>query len=130
MCFCICCTPSLLLHLALYTEGCSRAPHADANHSTHPRTCNPGPCRAPPRYYNRSTWDTDRYNKVLGHLQQVFRPAELADKQIAYFNISNDVQVRRCVCVCVCACGGSGEGGMAARGWDMRPSGRAVTQTR
>ena len=49
--------------------------------------------RAPPEYYNRSTWSHENYNAVIGKMKDIFTEASVGSN-FAYFNISNDDEYR------------------------------------
>ena len=34
--------------------------------------------RAPPHYYNRSTWAKEKYDAVMAYLDQIFTPSDIA----------------------------------------------------
>ena len=48
--------------------------------------------RAPPHYYNRSTWAKEKYDAVMAYLNQIFTPSDIAFQPFPYFNISDDQQ--------------------------------------
>lgn len=49
--------------------------------------------RAPPEYYNRSTWSYENYNAVVNKMKDIFNEAAVGEN-FAYFNISSDDEYR------------------------------------
>jgi len=48
--------------------------------------------RAPPHYYNRSTWSRENYDRVMHFVHQVFEPKDINRRYLPYFNMSDEMQ--------------------------------------
>ena len=63
------------------------------SYSEHPEAFLLDGSRAPPEYYNRSTWSYENYNAVVNKMKDIFNEAAVGEN-FAYFNISSDDEYR------------------------------------